>query len=545
MDFQALQSTLTEARSGSSLAKCVSFNQRYELVEEIGKGAYGTVWKCHRRFDPLRCPYGVKIINKKQAGSKGLKGVMGEVETMSLLIHPNIVRLEETFQDEENLWIVMEYMPGGELRHALLRDGSFSETKTRRITTQLLLALEFIHQKGIVHRDLKPENCLLSGGDLVCKISDFGFSVLVWSDQCLMSFCGTTVFMAPEIFCEASYGRPVDMWALGVMVYLMVTGEYPFAGRNQKEIKEAICSARCNLKTGKIADTSTGLRDFISKLLVADPTRRLSAREALKQPWIKLGMNMGESIVEEAEPEKRGLRPRSIFRAAVIALMAAHRLCYLRYCRMLERNACGACTILRNFRFAVSGVYEPPSPTLDCSGVFAKCPRGVSLLLPMVEASRTIEALDVSNNNIDSLTVFQQLAKTVSQHPTLLSLNLSFNPVPALAGRALLRIARSPQSKLLHLGLDGTFITAETLSQIAAALKEKSGASPAAALTPQLTPVARTLEPNSSTQLKNFRVPSPRQQLGLVHSSFSRLRSSHPSAPRLPPISPAKRRLEK
>ncbi|RNF04157.1 putative protein kinase [Trypanosoma rangeli] len=541
MDFQALQSTLTEARSGPSSSKPVSFYERYELVEEIGKGAYGTVWKCHRRLDPMQCPYGVKIINKKQAGSRGLKEVMGEVETMSLLVHPNIVRLEETFQDEEHLWIVMEYMPGGELRTAIIRDGSFSETKARRITTQLLLALEFIHQKGIVHRDLKPENCLLSGGDLVCKISDFGFSVLVWSDQCLMSFCGTTVFMAPEIFCEASYGRPVDMWALGVMVYLMVTGEYPFTGRNQKSITEAICNARCNLKTGKIAETSSNLRDFISKLLVADPTRRLSAREALKQPWIKIGMSMEDSTVEEMDSEKCGLRPRSIFRAAVIALMAAHRLCYLRYCRMLEHSGCGACTVLHNFRFAVSGVYEPPNPTLDCSGVFAKHPCGVSFLLPMVEASRTIETLDLSSNNIDSLAVFQQLAKTVSQHPTLLSLNLSCNPVPALAGRSLLRIARSPQSKLQHLGLDGAFISSETLSQISAALKDKSGASSSPAFTPQLTPTTRSLDSNSSTCLKTVYASTSRQKYGRVHSSFPQPRSLKVSAPRLPPISPAKR----
>ncbi|RNF17464.1 putative protein kinase [Trypanosoma cruzi] len=545
MDFQALQSSLTEVCKGTSLKRGVSFDQRYELEAEIGKGAYGTVWRCHRRFDSMRRPYGVKIINKKKAGAKGLKWVMGEVETMSLLIHPNIVRLEETFQDEENLWIVMEYMPGGELRSAVLRDGIFSEAQARRITTQLLLALEFIHQKGIVHRDMKPENCLLSEGDLVCKISDFGFSVLVGSDQCLMSFCGTTVFMAPEIFGDTSYGKPVDMWAIGVMVYFMVTGTYPFTGRSHRELTDAICGGRCNLKSGRIAEGSASLRDFISMLLVVDPNRRLSAREALKHPWIKLGMNMGNSIRDETEMKRHGLRPRSIFRAAIIALMAAHRLCYLRYCRMLENNFCSAFTILRNFRFAVSGAYEPPCPTLDCSGVFARHPRGVRFLLPMLEVSRTIEALDLSSNNIDNLTLFQQLAKTVGQHPTLVSLNLSFNPIPLLAGRGLLRLARSPQSKLLHLGLDGTLLPSETIAQISAALKEKAAVSSAAAFTPQLTPATRSLEISTSLSRNNLSVSSPRQRFGVLHSPFTRQPVRKTTEPRLPPLSNTKRRAGK
>ncbi|ORC87843.1 putative protein kinase [Trypanosoma theileri] len=582
MDFHALQSTLSEGRTTSALSKAPTFDQHYELLEEIGKGGYGTVWKCCRRHDALKRPYGVKIINKPQAGARGLKEVMGEVETMSLLSHPNIVRLEETFQDDEHLWIVMEYMPGGELQRALRRDGFFSETQARRIATQLLLALEFIHQKGIVHRDLKPENCLLSEGDLVCKISDFGFAVLVGSDQCLMSFCGTTVFMAPEIFSDTNYGKPVDMWALGVIVYLMITGEYPFTGRTSKEVTEAIREARYDLKSEKLIEASSALRDFIPKLLEIDPNRRYSAREALKHPWIKAGLNMNNLDVEQQEQKKRGMRPRGIFRSAVIFVMAAHRLRYLHRCRVLEKNGCGGCTVLRNFRYAVSGVFEPPRPVLDCSGMFARSPRGVSFLLPMVEVSRTIESLDLSGNNIDSLTVFQQLMKAVAQHPSLLSLNLSGNPIPALAGRGLLRLARNPQSKLQQLGLDGTLISAETTAQIAAALKEKVANATPAVFTPQLgtasppsiasppppttatsittataltTPTTtnttmtgtntRHLEAASPTQLKSIRAHATSQRFGVVQSSLTRLRGTQGTARRLPPINSAKQRSEK
>lgn len=539
MDCQALQCTLAGTRGTSTSFKSCTFHQRYELLEEIGRGAYGTVWKCCRRNDDLRRPYGVKIINKRRAGAKGLKGLMGEVETMSLLNHPNIVRLEETFQDEENLWIVMEYMSGGELRGVLRREGSFSEDQTRRIITQLLLALEFIHQRGFVHRDLKPENCLLSEGDLVCKISDFGFSVLVGSDQCLMSFCGTTFFMAPEIFGDTSYGKPVDMWAIGVMVYLMFTGEYPFTGSTQKEITDAICGGRYNLKTGKIAESSAALRDFISNLLEVDPTRRFSAREALKHPWIKLGLNMENPEAVQERMKNHGLRPRGVIRSVVIAVMAAHRLRYLRRCHLLDTSGCGGFLLLRNFRYAVSGVYEPPRPLLDCSGMFAKNPLALTFLLPMVEASRTIEALDLSNNNIEAFSIFQQLMRTLGQHPSLMSLNLSSNPIPALAGRSLLRLARSPQSKLLHLGLEGTHVTHDTLTQIAAALKEKAVLPTTTSFSSRLGSTTRSLESPTVPHPPTSRSFKSTSRAG-VRDFSSRPRSSRATTSRLPPISPLK-----
>ncbi|AAZ12686.1 protein kinase, putative [Trypanosoma equiperdum] len=545
MDFHSLQSTLTEARALASSSKTVSFDHHYELLEELGKGAYGTVWKCCRRHDSLKRPYGVKIINKREAGAKGLRSVMGEVETMSLLSHPNIVRLEETFHDDQTLWIVMEYMAGGELQRALKRDGSFSEVQTRRITMQLLFALEFIHQKGIVHRDLKPENCLLSEGDLVCKISDFGFAVLVGVDQCLMSFCGTTVFMAPEIFSDTNYGKPVDMWALGVMVYLMFTGEYPFLGRTQKETTEAILKANYNMKDGKISEGSSALHDFISKLLVVDPNRRYSAREALKHPWIKLGMNMEIPDDEPKAPKRSGLRPRGVFRALSIAIMAAHRLLYLRYCRMLDSSDCGNCAMLRNFTYVVSGRYEPPCPSLECSGVFLRHPRGLPLLLPMVEVSRTLESLDLSNNNIFNLTFLQQLVKVVGNHPSLVSLNLSNNPIPALAGRGLLRLARSPQSRLTYLGLEGTQLSAEALAQISSALKERLAAAPTLCLSMQSCTGPRPLEQVSPTQSRSARTTRSRSQHGSAHTSLMNpSRSPQSKGPRLPPIN-SKRRNER
>ncbi|KAH8620660.1 Protein kinase domain [Trypanosoma vivax] len=546
MDYHSLQHSLSEARALSTSSKAVSFGQHYELIEELGKGAYGTVWKCCRRDDTLKRPYSVKIINKREAGSKGLRSVMGEVETMSLLSHPNIVRLEETFQDDENLWIVMEYMAGGELQRVLKRDGTFSEAHTRRITMQLLFALEFIHQKGIVHRDMKPENCLLSEGDLVCKISDFGFAVLVGVDQCLMTFCGTTVFMAPEIFNDTNYGKPVDMWALGVMVYLMFTGEYPFYGRTQKEMTEAILKGSYNTKKGKFSEGSAALRDFVSKLLEVDPSRRLSASEALKHPWIKVGMKMASPEGKPETQQGNSRRPCGALRSAAIAIMAAHRLCYLHYCRMLEKNDCGDCPILRSFQFAVSRTYEPPRPALDCSGLFAQRPRGLTFLFPMIETSRTIESLDLSNNNICNVTALQQLIKAVGQHPSIVSVNLSKNPIPTLAGRGLLRLVRSPQSKLTYLGLDDTQLSTETLTQIATALKEKTAASSSVPFASHISLSSRTVvEGSPMPHSKSSRASRLWQRSGVHVHSMSVNRSPKPTGQRLPPINSTKRRCDK
>lgn len=532
MDFNALQDSLNGTRGGASSANAVE--GKYVLISEIGRGSYGVVWQAHLRQSQQQMPslgvppppqlYAIKQLSKHRAGAKALREVMGEVETMSLLSHPNIVRLEETFQDTHSLWIVMEYLPGGELQQ-LIKARDISEAAARRVVTQLLMAIEYIHDKGIVHRDLKPANALLAAGDdMTVKISDFGFAVLAGADQCLSTYCGTVAFMAPEILQQQNYGKPVDMWAIGVMTFYMMAGEYPFTGATTEAVRRAICKGRCSFSTGRLALFPL-LRDFLGRLLVRNPHKRMTAREALKHPWIKVGReDNADARAQYLAPASDGrglaadgthlpacsdgtaggfkgaagggggghgrlrLSASARWRVALLAIVAAHRLLYLQHCRRLTRLGFGGVRVLRDYHYCVSGRYDPPSSALDCSRAFLGSPHALLELLPMVLSCKGLTSLDLSCNGIDSLSAVQALVKALAQHRCLQSLSLAHNPIPAVAARGLLRLARNPASRITSIDITGTLIPEDVAAQLASILSEK----------------AHTLQPSSLRSSRSF-----------------------------------------
>lgn len=482
MDFAALQDSLHRGAHTGYAADLVPIESRYALVEKIGFGSYGDVWSATRR-NGSKDLYAVKRIDKRAAGTKGLKSVMGEVETMSLLSHPNIVKLEETFQDDTYLWIVMEYLPGDSLQHRLDRE-RVSEGETRRFVTQLLMAIEYIHDKGIVHRDLKPSNCLLSKNDLVVKISDFGLSVLAGNEQCLTTRCGTLHYMAPEIFLDTNYGKPVDMWALGVMAHMMFLGECPFRGRTEAALSRDICRGYRPHEDGGRGSASTStptpscpplLQDFISQLLTFDPHRRMTATEALKHPWIKAGMDLNRQVsFSIAQVSLANLsRPSARWRAAVLAVIAAQRFMYFHKVKRLDKLGYGNFSILRDYHYLMTGHYDPQGDSLDCSNMFHARPMALLELVTMISTCTHLRHVDFSWNNLHSLSVIQAFLKVATKHPTLRSIDLSHNPIPAVAGRALVRLARNPLSHVTTINVGDTGISAETISQINSFLKEK------------------------------------------------------------------------
>lgn len=558
MDFNALQKDLQDAAalvhnshhghsggSGGSGAHSSAVTDAYEFVEELGHGAYGSVMKARKRARALHrqskpnvrdgghsslstsgasssndALFAIKIIDKKKAGSKGLSEVMGEVETLSLLNHPNIVHLEETFQDDNTLWIVMEYVPGGELHPVLKRAGSFPESVARQIIIQLLLAVEYIHQKGIVHRDLKPANMLLKDEtDYQIKLADFGFAVLVGPDSFLTSYCGTGAYMAPEIVLDMNYGKPVDIWACGVILYLMIAGEYPFQATPQQDLSGAIVANKWQHNNHpKMQEASPGCRDFLSKLLTTDAKQRITAKEALKHTWIQTALQ-GLSLRSDAGAGRRGggeakqhqVAPLTRLKSWVSVIVAIHRMVFWRKLRWLRANHCDI-SLLRSFAFLVTGRYEPPRGVMNCSGLFVNNPRAIGMfLMPMVEGSATIDTLDLSDNGIDSVDLLQGIVKSLINHPSLTTLVLERNPIPALAGRGLVRLARAA-NRIKNIRLAGTNVGTDVMQQVANALKDKKVLNDPAALGVGLqTPSGGTASPmppagsssGSSTQHRN------------------------------------------
>eukprot|EP01062_Namystynia_karyoxenos_P031446 TRINITY_DN2333_c0_g1_i1.p1 TRINITY_DN2333_c0_g1~~TRINITY_DN2333_c0_g1_i1.p1 ORF type:complete len:622 (+),score=171.66 TRINITY_DN2333_c0_g1_i1:191-2056(+) len=472
-------------RGGSNAGR--SIHHHYEFIGELGKGAYGVVSKVQHKLSGAY--YAVKQIDKKAAGSKGLSSVFSEVEILSVLHHPSIVHLEETFEDSSNLWLVLEFVAGGELETELRKHRFFPEATVRRIIGHLLLAMEHIHGKSIVHRDLKPANMLVSGrldegGNCELKLADFGFACLATNEATLTSFCGTIAFMAPEIIIDAPYGKPVDMWAIGVITYLLVCGTIPFEGATETEISDAICDCSWSFPTKRTdggQPVSDGCRDFVKRLLVADPETRMCATEALHHWWIK-GAGGGEVELDfygaddvadgapGAGPSGQSVgrkHPRLRWRKAYFCVRAAHRLMYWQRTKLLQEEQCDI-PLLRNFTYLCGGHIEPPDGQVLVSGLVPTA-RGVQRVCEVVEHSRTCEVLDISGNNLsyDSL---QAVLRAATTAPRLSSLVLSNNPINTLGGRAIMRLARS--GKLRRIELKGTQIAAEVLQQVEQALRE-------------------------------------------------------------------------
>eukprot|EP01064_Diplonema_japonicum_P028655 TRINITY_DN4444_c0_g1_i4.p1 TRINITY_DN4444_c0_g1~~TRINITY_DN4444_c0_g1_i4.p1 ORF type:complete len:487 (+),score=39.01 TRINITY_DN4444_c0_g1_i4:248-1708(+) len=421
----------------------------------------------------------VKHIDKKAAGDRGLREVFSEVEILSLLRHPNIIRLEEIYEDSSNLWLVMDLVEGGELEQELKKHGSLRENIVKRITKHVLLALEYLHGKGIVHRDLKLANMLVSGrfeegGNCDVKIADFGFSCVVSNESTLTSFCGTTVFMAPEILMDLPYGKPVDMWAVGVITYLLLFGHHPFVGPSESQLITRICNIDFSLDDSRLAASlSKPCKDFISQLIILDVHQRLSATEALHHAWLR-----GDDLPNyDCDPlymdlDCEGLTtlkvdPKGKFLKCITALMALNRLIYYNKSKKLAEEDCKDIQITHDFSYLVSGRFEPKSGVVAVPGMVG--PKAVQRLCDMVEAGRDIGTWNMSGNNL-SYEALQMVVKVAANHPKLTDIDLSNNIISSTGARAILRLARSGTLREIH--LVGTTISADLQNQIDSALKE-------------------------------------------------------------------------
>lgn len=506
----------------------------------LGKGAFGEVF-VGRLKDPTSAAscsqntssstsntgdlFAIKRIDKRRINSKSLSQLMGEVETLSLLSHSNVIRLQEVFQDDDFLWIVMEYARGGDLGKVLKRVGRLSETVARKISMSFLLAIEYIHDKGIVHRDLKPGNCLLtkvpgfmrndisnsrssnstsdaaldrgSGSpkqkkipseDLAeedydsLKIVDFGFAAMVGRAECLTNFCGTMHYMAPEVIRRdgLNYGKPVDMWSFGVILYLMLSGEFPFAN------SERICQGKLTFANSEANDNiwtriSPQAKDFVSRLLTVDHTKRLTAQEALRHPWVKFAYSDSDEVSDYPTTKgiwrthSRWVKTRRFelkFRGAAHAVIFAHRLIFLARLQSMRREGIADISLLRHFPYIVHGTFEPANHVAVSGKRFFGNVAALRRLAEMVGASSTVEIFDVSNNNIDDLGLVQLIVKIAYTHPSLTCLNLENNPIPQLTGRALIRLARSPTHKLNVINVNNTNLGYDTIQQVDGCLKE-------------------------------------------------------------------------
>lgn len=279
----------------------------YVIGPVLGSGAFGEVRDCTMRkpkrtdVDLIRA---VKIMENKDTDRGDWSNsamFRREIAVLSKLDHAYIIKYHDFFEDEHFLYAVMEKCDGGELFDQICKRRRFTEEDAAVLCRQILSALEYIHNLGVVHRDVKAENFLFKdkSANSPIKMIDFGMSAKITEGQKLNEVCGSPHYLAPELL-RKNYDSQADMWALGVLIYLMLYGKYPFDGKETKEIvREIIHKKVDSLFERQKFIYSAHATDFIHKLLNRDPVTRLTAKQALLHPWVAHLRTYAEQKEEE------------------------------------------------------------------------------------------------------------------------------------------------------------------------------------------------------------------------------------------------------
>uniref|UniRef100_A0A674MXA7 non-specific serine/threonine protein kinase n=1 Tax=Takifugu rubripes TaxID=31033 RepID=A0A674MXA7_TAKRU len=227
----------------------------------------------------------IKIVDKTQLDDENLKKIFREVQIMKLLKHPHIIRLYQVMETERMIYLVTEYASGGEIFDHLVAHGRMAEKDARKKFKQIVAAVYFCHCRNIVHRDLKAENLLLDH-NLNIKIADFGFSNMFSKGQLLKTWCGSPPYAAPELFEGKEYDGPkVDIWSLGVVLYVLVCGALPFDGSTLQNLRARVLSGKFRIPFFM----STDCEYLIRHMLVLEPSRRLTMEQICKNKWMRQG----------------------------------------------------------------------------------------------------------------------------------------------------------------------------------------------------------------------------------------------------------------
>ena len=267
----------------------LNFFDYYEMLDDLGEGIFGVVKL--GIYKKTKEKVAIKIIKKEKAKQNDIELVRTEIDIMKLCHHPNIVKLLDHFENAEYIFIVMEYIPGGDLGEYMKKNKyNFSEKQASIFIKQIALGLNYLHQFGIIHRDLKPENIMLTekSENGKVKIMDFGLSKILGNHEKSVDGFGTLTFVAPEVLVRTPYNKEIDIWSLGVILYLMLSGLLPFDDENDNEevIAKLIVYSEVKFPNKNFAKYSSNVKDLIKRCLTKDPEQRIKIDEILKHEWI-------------------------------------------------------------------------------------------------------------------------------------------------------------------------------------------------------------------------------------------------------------------
>ncbi|XP_072340245.1 phosphorylase b kinase gamma catalytic chain, skeletal muscle/heart isoform-like isoform X2 [Scyliorhinus torazame] len=301
------------------------FYQKYNPKDVIGRGVSSVVQRCVHKVTGME--YAVKIIEVTAEGmspdqlDEVRRSTQKEIEILKVVSgHPSIITLIDFFTSETVTFLVFDLMKRGELFDYLTHKVVLSEKETRNVMRELLEAIHYLHKLNIVHRDIKTENILLDD-QVHVRLSDFGFACHLRHDEKLRDLCGTPGYLAPELLIcsmdenHAGYGKEVDMWSAGVVMYTLLAGSPPFWHRKQMVMLRFIMEGNYQLTSNEWEDRSDTVKELISRMLTVDPSKRITAEEALSHPFF-----------QSYTPEVRHFSPLRKFRVAVWAARVCIRV---------------------------------------------------------------------------------------------------------------------------------------------------------------------------------------------------------------------------
>ncbi|XP_024917925.1 calcium/calmodulin-dependent protein kinase type II delta 1 chain isoform X2 [Cynoglossus semilaevis] len=391
---------------------CTRFTDEYQLYEELGKGAFSVVRRCMKISTGQE--YAAKIINTKKLSARDHQKLEREARICRLLKHANIVRLHDSISEEGFHYLVFDLVTGGELFEDIVAREYYSEADASHCIQQILEAVLHCHQMGVVHRDLKPENLLLASKlkGAAVKLADFGLAIEVQGEQqAWFGFAGTPGYLSPEVLRKDPYGKPVDMWACGVILYILLVGYPPFWDEDQHRLYQQIKAGAYDFPSPEWDTVTPEAKDLINKMLTINPAKRVTATDALKHPWICQRSTVASMMHRQETVEcLKKFNARRKLKGAILTTMLATRNFSAR--SLLQKKTDGV--KINNKANVVTSPKEPvPTPALEPQTTVIHNPADGNKE-SSESANTTIEDEDVRARKQEIIKVTEQLIEAIN-----------------------------------------------------------------------------------------------------------------------------------
>ncbi|KAM6894992.1 calcium/calmodulin-dependent protein kinase type II subunit delta isoform 1-T1 [Lycodopsis pacificus] len=392
---------------------CTRFTDEHQLYEELGKGAFSVVKRCMKISTGQE--YAAKIINTKKLSARDHQKLEREARICRLLKHANIVRLHDSISEEGFHYLVFDLVTGGELFEDIVAREYYSEADASHCIQQILEAVLHCHQMGVVHRDLKPENLLLASKlkGAAVKLADFGLAIEVQGEQqAWFGFAGTPGYLSPEVLRKDPYGKPVDMWACGVILYILLVGYPPFWDEDQHRLYQQIKAGAYDFPSPEWDTVTPEAKDLINKMLTINPAKRVTATDALKHPWICQRSTVASMMHRQETVEcLKKFNARRKLKGAILTTMLATRN-FSAAKSLLNKKADGI--KINNKANVVTSPKEPvPTPSLEPQTTVIHNPADGNKE-SSESANTTIEDEDVRARKQEIIKVTEQLIEAIN-----------------------------------------------------------------------------------------------------------------------------------